>query len=369
MKMISTMNIHKRYPQGKDNSKLRTTSMITKQIISTTVLTLLFLISCKKEVSLSSVNKPIYYTWEIHIHNIVAPNESVAFNNICEGLRRTARIFENHNIKVNWGVMQNFAEAVVKYQTSEDNIFIELENMGHEIGGHSLGYYEDPSEILINRLGFTPKYFNLGVATVNNFKEQLKLIQNVFLSHNYKIMSDSYSWLSNSPGFDKLTYIWQPSFDPAVGNLFTSDPNNEVIAINIQGNGWQGGRDIDIVNEGNFEILKVLLIKFIENSKNGKINVFPIGSHFDVFTTGPLMQEVVATINSLELSRADPAVIRNYMQNSLRNNYDFKDIDFSESAISALDNYLTEVIDPLMQKGIIISKTYSEIYEIYFCNK
>ena len=113
------------------------TSMMTKQSISSVLLTLLFLTSCKEEVSLSSVNKPVYYTWEIHIHNIVAPDDSVAFDNICEGLRRTAKIFENHNIRVNWGVMQDFAEAVVKYQTSENNIFIELENMGHEIAGHS----------------------------------------------------------------------------------------------------------------------------------------------------------------------------------------------------------------------------------------
>lgn len=334
------------------------------------VLIITFSLGCRKDNPIPPNEEiPIYYTWEIHLHNVVVPTDSIAFNNICEGLRRIGKVFQDHKIKVNFGVMEYFGVAVMTYQTPENNILLELEEMGHEIGGHSLGYYEDPSDILINELGFTPKYFNPAVAGRNTFEEQMQLIQDVFLSRNYKIMSDSYGWLKYSLGFNGLTYVWQPSFDTETKNIFVSDPNNDVIAINIQGNGWAGGRDIDIVKSNNFEMLKNLFLDFIEYKKTGKINIFPIGCHEDLFTTGPLMQEVVSTFDSLTAAGAPQSEIENFMQNSISNNYDLKDTDFSEEAIQLLDQHLTNFIAPLINEGIIVSKTYSEIYEIYFKKK
>lgn len=339
----------------------------TKMKILMILLILSIFYGCEKDDNIVSPEEsPIYYTWEIHLHNVIVPDDSAAFYNICEGLRKIGKVFQDHNIKVNFGVMEYFAVAVMTYQTPDNNILLELEAMGHEIGGHSLGYNENPSDILINELGFAPKFFNPAVAGKNTFEEQIHLIQDIFLSRNYKIMSDSYSWLNNSPGFNELTYVWQPSFDTETKNIFVSDPNNDVIAINIQGNGWAGGRDIDIVKNKNFDVLKNLLLDFIENKKPGKINIFPVGCHDDLFTTGPLMQEVVSTFDSLVAAGAPQSEIEDLIMNSIRNNYDLKDTDFSEEAIQLLDQHLTDFIDPLMNEGIIVSKSYSEIYEIYF---
>jgi hypothetical protein len=44
----------------------------------------------------------------------------------------------------------------------------------------------------------------------------------------------------------------------------------------------------------------------------------------------------------------------------------FQDTSCVDSAIDALDNYLTTAIDPLMAEGKIVSNTYSQIYDIYF---
>lgn len=331
------------------------------------VLMIAITIGCRKDNPISPNEEiPIYYTWEIHLHNVVVPTDSIAFNDICEGLIRIGTVFQDHKIKVNFGVMEYFAVAVMTYQTPDNNILLELQEMGHEIGGHSLGYNEDPSNILINELAFAPNFFNPGVTGFSNFNQQIQLIQDVFLSNNYKIMSDSYSWLSPS---SNLTYVWQPSFNTETQNILVSDPNNDVIAINIQGDGWAGGRDIDIVKSQNFELLKNSFGNFMEKKIDGKINVFTVGCHDDLFTTGPLMQEVVSTFDSLVAVGAPQSEIENLIQNSISNNYDLKDIDFSEQAIQSLDQYLTDFIDPLINKGIIVSKTYSEIYEIYFKKK
>ena len=41
------------------------------------------------------------------------------------------------------------------------------------------------------------------------------------------------------------------------------------------------------------------------------------------------------------------------------------DTECSADALSALDHYLTETIDPRIQSGKGVSKSYSEIYDLY----
>lgn len=317
------------------------------------------------------------------MHNLAVPENEDVFNNISQCMLRLGETFQKHDVKVSWGVMEYFAEAIKKFQTKENNLLRELERMGHEIGVHSIAYEQDPSDILINDLGFEPEFSCPGIMTQPDFNSQLKLIEDVFLSRDYRILTGHFGWAGYSDY--ELIYAWQPSLNPAVADFTHQDPNSSILAINQQGGGWVGANDVDMAGAGHFKALQTnsRMNHFIENSGRGDIIVYPVAVHEDLFTTGQLMRDASEKLEEeypLSECQDNPVLMqqrKSYWEDiCLKTHCDSegncadqcvaRDTSCSDSAIQALDNYLTEVMDPLMAEGKIVSKTYSEIYDIYF---
>jgi hypothetical protein len=306
---------------------------------------------------------PVYYLFEIHMHNLGLENNQASFNAISSCMLDVAKVFEEHQVRVAWGVMEHFALAVEKFETQESNLFRQLETHGHEIGVHSLAYDQDASAIM-PRVGFAPKYSAPGFEGGTR-PQQLKLVDELFLSHDYKILTGNFT----QRPLDRVS-AWQPSFDPS--RQFTDeDGANDVLAVNQQGMGWVGANDLDYVRSEEFSKLNRITpwARFFADTKPGNMTVYNVAMHEDLFTTGPKMRDALKRI--AELFPADEPVdeakkAQAWRDLCLRDDCFAYDTECSTDALSALDSYLAETIDPLIDSGKVASRSYSELHDIYF---
>jgi hypothetical protein len=310
----------------------------------------------------AATTPPVYYLFEIHLHNLGLESSQTAFGAICSCMVDLAKVFEKHSVKASFGVMQHFALAVEKHQTKESNVFRQLETHGHEIGVHSLAYDQDATAI-IPRIGFAPKYSAPGFEGRPR-PEQLKLIQDLFLSQGYKILAGNFT----AKPLDRVS-AWQPSFDP--NKQFTDqDSLNPVMAVNQQGMGWVGSNDLDAVRPEEFARLNQTTpwAPFFEEAKSGKVTVYNVAVHEDLFTTGPKMRDALKTLAEKFPSddpTTQPQKRQAWTELCLKSDCFAYDDECSTAALSALDRYLTETVDPLIKSGKVVSKTYSEIYDVF----
>lgn len=174
-------------------------------------------------------------------------------------------------------------------------------SVGHEVGVHSLAYNQDASPIMA-RLGLSPKYCAPGFESMGSQQERMKLIQDIFIPYDYKIITGNFTI---PDPLDRII-AWQPSFETEKSFL-EEDPQNDVLAINQQGMGWVGSNDLDCVGAEQFTKLNQSTPweLFLEKAKSGQVTVYNVAVHEDLFTTGPKMREALATLNE-QFPSADP---------------------------------------------------------------
>jgi hypothetical protein len=312
---------------------------------------------------------PATYDWrqvnvlfEIHLHNLIVHEDPAVYGDISDCVLRIGEVLAEHNVKASWGVMEGFATAAAQYEIQEDNVLRDLEALGHEIGMHSLAFDQDPTDVLKEQLGFDPVYSCPGFGGSPTHDEALMVIEQVAVAQGYRMLTDHLGWIAYAPHDDlELIHAWQPSLDPGDGDFTAADPDTDLLMVNQQGGGWVGARDVDTIDASHFAQLQVNapLDYFLENTEEGKLTVYPVTCHEDLFTTGPLIQAAIAEM----LASGGTA---DWSDLCLADDCDLRDEECSEAALDALDVYLTDVIDPLMAEGKVVSRTYGELYQLYF---
>jgi len=304
----------------------------------------------------------VNYLWEIHMHNLILHEDEEVYAEISDCVLRIGEVLQSHGVKASWGVMEKFAEAAMLHDATEDHVFSALEAMGHEIGMHSIGYTEDPTEVLTSHFGYSPRYSCPGFSSAPEFEGQLAIIEDMAIDQGYTIVTDHLAWLGDASHDDlDLIYAWPPSLDPEIGDFTVEDPSSGLMMVNQQGGGWVGARDVDVIESRHFEMLEVNspLEHFVEHAVGDSPVVYPVTLHEDLFTTGPLIQQALEEL----LASGGEA---NWNQLCLADDCDLKDEQCSDEALATLDTYLTEVVDPRIASGELVSRTFGEIFDEYF---
>lgn len=205
----------------------------------------------------------------IHVHSgadrrpEMAPLSGSEFDGTVAAIVKIADVLEAHSAVGTFHVMQNFADAVVRFQGVDNNILKDLEKRGHEVGAHVhtdlFNQWQNTREAII-RAGIPEVYTLSGVKRTRlSGNEAFKRVADL----GFKVATGNNSPLDPLPmdgfkdsgiwGFEKnqayrsagaFLYPWMPDYEKH--SISTHNPNGKVLYLDaVPPNLWMGAGSLD----------------------------------------------------------------------------------------------------------------------------
>ncbi len=237
----------------------------------------------------------------IHVHSggenlpEFLPLSREDFDGTAKAIETIARTLESHNAKGIFHIMQNFADAVLRYQGVNNNILRNLQSRGHEIGAHvhtDLFNQWEKTRNSIMAAGIENVYSISGIKRVSvPTPDAFKIIAQI----GFKVVIGNNSPLDPFPmeglrgatawGFIgnenyKMTgafiHPWRPDYEN--NNLSKHNPRGQVLYVDIVPPLiWFSG--IKPINAASFDRLRHYFEAAITNLDKDQINAWGLVTH------------------------------------------------------------------------------------------